>query len=177
MRDDCWVAAEAYIALFTVLLLSDLTTAIMAGVATEITHIFTKASLIIGGYGVMDGLILIPLEAAIAALITVVAVRHLDVLKIVFKNALVDIGLSVLIFTGVLLGLRLIPYNLAGPIFGAAITLFATGLYSVTNYLSTTTTLSHELDVECGSDDCRSGRISAALRTPAKMLPRMPMPS
>jgi len=167
-RDDCWVAAEAYIALFTVLLLSDLTTAIMAGVATEITHIFTKASLIIGGYGVMDGLILIPTEAAIAALITVVAVRHLDILKVVFKNALVDIGLSVLLFTGVLLGLRLIPYNLAGPVFGAAITLFATGLYSVTNYLSTTTTLSHELDVECRSDDCSKGRIIIRIKNTGK---------
>jgi hypothetical protein len=44
-----WVAAEAYIALFTALLLSDLTTAVMARVATEITHLFTKALLIIGG--------------------------------------------------------------------------------------------------------------------------------
>ena len=167
-----WVAAETYIALFIPLVLSDSTTALMAGIATETVHLFTKASLVIGGYGIMDGLILIPLEAAIAALITVVAVRHLDVLKIVFKNALVDIGLSVLIFTGVLLGLRLIPYNLAGPIFGATITLFATGLYSVTNYLSTTTTLSHELDVECGSDDCRSGRISALVRNEGKVVVR-----
>jgi hypothetical protein len=46
---DYWVAAEAYIALFTVLLLSDLTTAVMAGVATETVHLFTKASLVIGG--------------------------------------------------------------------------------------------------------------------------------
>ncbi|PLC68417.1 hypothetical protein B7L70_03365 [Vulcanisaeta sp. EB80] len=88
----------------------------------------------------------------------------MNILKVVFKNALVNIGLSVLLFTGVLLGLRIIPYNLAGPVFGAAITLFATGLYSVTNYLSTTTTLSHEFDVECGGDDCRSGRISALVR-------------
>jgi hypothetical protein len=72
-----WVAAEAYIALFTVLLLSDLTTAIMAGIATETMHLFTKASLVIGGYGVMDGLILIPTEAAIAALITTAMIRRL----------------------------------------------------------------------------------------------------
>jgi hypothetical protein len=85
-RDDYWVAAEAYVALFIPLALSDSATAVMAGVATEITHLFTKASLIIGGYGVTDGLVLIPIEAAIAALITVVAVRHLDALKEVFKR-------------------------------------------------------------------------------------------
>jgi hypothetical protein len=96
----------------------------------------------------------------------------MNILKVVFKNALVDIGLSVLIFTGVLLGLRIIPYNLAGPVFGAAITLFATGLYSVTNYLSTTTTLSHELDIECWSDDCRSGRISALVRNEGRVVVR-----
>ena len=114
-KGDYWVTAEAYIALFTALLLSDLTTAIMAGVATEAVHLYTKATFVIGGYGATDGLVLIPTETAIAALITVVAVRHLDVLKVVFKNALVDIGLSVLLFTGVLLGLKIIPYNLAGP--------------------------------------------------------------
>jgi len=73
---DYWVAAEAYIALFIPLVLSDSTTALMAGVATETVHLLTRASLVIGGYGAMDGLILIPLEAAIAALITVVAVRR-----------------------------------------------------------------------------------------------------
>jgi Kef-type K+ transport system membrane component KefB len=83
---DYWVAAEAYVALFISLALSDSTTAVMAGVTTEIAHLFTKASLVIGGYGVMDGLVLIPIEAAIAALITVVAVRHLDALKVVFKR-------------------------------------------------------------------------------------------
>jgi len=83
---DYWVAAEAYVTLFTPLALSDSTTAVMAGVTTEIAHILTKASLIIGGYGAMDGLVLIPIEAAIAALITVVAVRHLDALKVVFKR-------------------------------------------------------------------------------------------
>jgi hypothetical protein len=85
-KRDYWVAAEAYIALFIPLILSDTATAIMAGVAAEVVHLFTKASLIIGGYGATDGLVLIPLEAAIAALITVVAVRHLDALKVVFKR-------------------------------------------------------------------------------------------
>jgi hypothetical protein len=81
-----WVAAEAHIALFIPLALSDSTTATMAGVATEITHLFTKASLIIGGYGATDGLVLIPIEAAIAALIAVVAVRHLDAFRMVFER-------------------------------------------------------------------------------------------
>jgi len=85
-RDDYWVAAEAYVTLFTPLALSDSTTAVMAGVAAEIAHILAKSSLVIGGYGVTDGLVLIPIEAAIAALITVVAVRHLDALKVVFKR-------------------------------------------------------------------------------------------
>jgi len=96
----------------------------------------------------------------------------MNILKVVFKNALVDVGLFTLLITGVLLDLRIIPYNLAGPIFGAAITLFATGLYSVTNYLSTTTTLSHELDVECWSDDCRSGRISAIIKNEGRVVVR-----
>jgi hypothetical protein len=75
-RDDYWVAAEAYIALFIPLALSDSTTAVMAGMAAEIAHILTKASLIIGGYGVMDRLVLIPIEAAIAALITIAMIRR-----------------------------------------------------------------------------------------------------
>jgi hypothetical protein len=75
-KGDYWVAAEAYVALFTPLVLSDSTTAVMAGVATEITHLFTKASLIIGGYGATDGLVLIPTEAAIAALITTAMTRR-----------------------------------------------------------------------------------------------------
>jgi hypothetical protein len=72
-----WVAAEAYVALFIPLALSDSTTALMAGVAAEITHLFTKASLVIGGYGAMDGLVLIPTEAATAALITTAMARKL----------------------------------------------------------------------------------------------------
>jgi len=76
-RDDYWVAAEAYIALFIPLALSDSTTALMAGVATEAVHLFTKASLVIGGYGAMDGLILIPTEAAMAVLITIAMIRRL----------------------------------------------------------------------------------------------------
>jgi hypothetical protein len=72
-----WVAAEAYIALFIPLILSDSATALMAGTAAEVVHLFTKASLIIGGYGAMDGLVLIPTEAAIAVLITTAMIRRL----------------------------------------------------------------------------------------------------
>ena len=72
-----WVAAEAYIALFISLILSDSITALMAGIATETMHLFTKASLVIGGYGIMDGLVLIPTEPAIAVLITIAMIRRL----------------------------------------------------------------------------------------------------
>ena len=74
---DYWVAAEAYIALFIPLALSDTATALMAGIAAEIAHILTKASLVIGGYGATDGLVLIPTESAIAALITTAMIRRL----------------------------------------------------------------------------------------------------
>jgi len=71
-----WVAAEAYVTLFTSLLIPDLATALMAGVATEAVHLFTKATFVIGGYGAMDGLVLIPTEAATAALITTAIARR-----------------------------------------------------------------------------------------------------
>jgi hypothetical protein len=74
---DYWVAAEVYITLFIPLILSDLATALMAGVATEAMHLFTKASFVIGGYGIMDGLVLIPTESAIAVLITIAMIRRL----------------------------------------------------------------------------------------------------
>jgi hypothetical protein len=72
-----WVAAEAYVALFIPLILSDSATALMAGIATETMHLYTKASLVIGGYGIMDGLVLIPTESAIAVLITIAMIRRL----------------------------------------------------------------------------------------------------
>jgi hypothetical protein len=75
-RGNYWVAAEAYVTLFTSLLIPDLATAIMAGVATEIAQLFTKASFVIGGYGATDGLVLIPTEAAIAALITTAMIKR-----------------------------------------------------------------------------------------------------
>ena len=92
--------------------------------------------------------------------------------KYVIKHPLVYSGAFVLIITITLLLLRIIPYTVAGPILGTAITLIATGLYSAMNYLSTTTTLSHELDGECWSDDCRSGRISALVKNEGKVVVR-----
>jgi len=71
-----WVAAEAYITLFTSLLIPDLATALMAGIATETVHLFTKASFVIGGYGIMDGLVLIPIEAITVAIITTVIIKQ-----------------------------------------------------------------------------------------------------
>jgi hypothetical protein len=67
---DYLVAAEAYITLFILLILSDLTTALMTGVAIEVVHLLIKTSLVIGGYGITDGLVLIPTEIATATLIT-----------------------------------------------------------------------------------------------------------
>jgi hypothetical protein len=58
------------------LALSDLITALMAGVATEAVHLFTEALLVIGGYGVMDEFVLIPIEAAMATLITVTLITY-----------------------------------------------------------------------------------------------------
>jgi hypothetical protein len=89
---------------------------------------------------------------------------RLSNVKYVFRHPLVYSGAFVLIITITLLWLKIIPYTVAGPILGTAITLFATGLYSAMNYLSSTTTLSHVLDIECWSGDCRSGRISALVR-------------
>ena len=97
---------------------------------------------------------------------------RLSDVKYVIKHPLVYSGVFVLIIAIALLRLRIIPYTVAGPIFGTAITLIATGLYSAMNYLSSTTTLSHELDVECGGDDCRSGRISALVRNEGRVVVR-----
>jgi len=84
--------------------------------------------------------------------------------KYLIKHPLVLIGVITLVIIITPLWLRIIPYTVAGPILGTAITLFATGLYSAMNYLSSTTMLNYEIDVECWSGDCRSGRISALVR-------------
>jgi len=55
-------------------------------------------------------------------------------------------------------------YTIMGPVLGSAVTLFAIGLSDLAQYYSSTTTLDHELDVECWSGDCRSGRISALIK-------------
>ena len=88
--------------------------------------------------------------------------------KYVIKHPLVYSGVFVLIITIVPLWLRIIPYTVAGPILGTAITLIATGLHSAMNYLSTTTTLDYELDVECRSGDCSKGRIIIRVKNTGK---------
>jgi len=88
--------------------------------------------------------------------------------KYVIKHPLVYSGAFVLIITTALLCLRIIPYTVAGPILGTAITLIATGLNNVTNYLLSTTTLSHELDVECRSDDCSKGQVIIRVKNTGK---------
>ena len=92
--------------------------------------------------------------------------------KYVIKHPLVYSGAFVLIITIVLLLLRIIPYTVAGPILGTGLSILTTGLYSATNYLSSTTTLSHELDDECWGDDCRSGRISALVENRGRVVVR-----
>jgi hypothetical protein len=54
----------------------------MIGVTAEFTHILIilerakGASFTIGGHGLLDILLLVPIESAIAALITTVMIRH-----------------------------------------------------------------------------------------------------
>gem|GEM_PF-746904 len=63
-------------------------------------------------------------------------------------------------------------YTILGPILGAAVTLLAIGLSDIAKYYSSTTTLSHELDVECWSDDCSNGRISALIENKGRVIVR-----
>jgi len=63
-------------------------------------------------------------------------------------------------------------YTILGPVLGSALTLLTIGVSDLAKYYSSTTTLSHELDVECWSDDCRSGRISALVRNEGRVVVR-----
>jgi hypothetical protein len=77
------------------------------------------------------------------------------------------IGAIAIIVIPLLLFKRVVPqnyYTILGPVLGSALTLLTIGASDLAKYYSSTTTLSHELDVERGSDDCRSGRISALVR-------------
>jgi hypothetical protein len=74
-----------------------------------------------------------------------------------------------------LFGIKITPqnyYTILGPVLGSAVTLLAIGLSDIAKYYSSTTTLSHELDVECGGDDCRSGRISALIENRGRVVVR-----
>jgi hypothetical protein len=63
------LAGRAFVTIFTALLITDVTTAIMGYVSTCWLHLYTEATLIIGGFGVLDGLVVIPIESAIAVLV------------------------------------------------------------------------------------------------------------
>jgi hypothetical protein len=63
------LALRAFITIFTALLITDVTTAIMGYVSTCWLHLYTTATLIIGGFGILDGLVVIPIESAIAVLV------------------------------------------------------------------------------------------------------------
>jgi len=105
--------------------------------------------------GLPRGPVIMILLAVIAPIITIPIISHL---------------LS-------LFGIKITPqsyYTILGPVLGSAVTLLAIGLSDIAKYYSSTTTLSHELDVECGSDDCRSGRISALVENRVGLLLGMP---
>ena len=63
------LAGRAFVTIFTALLITDITTAIMGYVSTCWLHLYTEATLIIGGFGLADGLVVIPTESAIAVLV------------------------------------------------------------------------------------------------------------
>jgi len=63
------LAGRAFVTIFTALLITDITTAIMGYVSTCWLHLYTEATLVIGGFGLLDGLVVIPLESAIAVLV------------------------------------------------------------------------------------------------------------
>jgi len=63
------LAGRAFVTIFTALLITDITTAIMGYVSTCWLHLYISATLIIGGYGILDGLVVIPIESAIAILV------------------------------------------------------------------------------------------------------------
>jgi len=63
------LAGRAFVTIFTALLITDITTAVMGYVSTCWLRLYISATLIIGGYGILDGLVVIPLESAIAVLV------------------------------------------------------------------------------------------------------------
>jgi hypothetical protein len=63
------LASKAFVTIFTALFITDVATAIMGYVSTCWLHLYTTATLIIGGFGILDGLVVIPLESAIAVLV------------------------------------------------------------------------------------------------------------
>ena len=86
-----------------------------------------------------------------------------------------SIGAIAIIIIPLLLFKRVVPqnyYTILGPVLGSAVTLLAIGLSDIAKYYSSTTTLSHELDVECGSYDCRRGRISAIIKNEGRVVVR-----
>jgi len=86
-----------------------------------------------------------------------------------------SIGAIAIIVIPLLLFKRVVPqnyYTILGPILGSALTLLTIGASDLAKYYSSTTTLNHELGVECWSDDCRSGRISALVKNEGKVVVR-----
>jgi hypothetical protein len=74
-----------------------------------------------------------------------------------------------------LFGIKITPqnyYTILGPVLGSALTLLTIGASDLAKYCSSTTTLNYELDVECWSDDCRNGRVSALIENRGRVVVR-----
>jgi hypothetical protein len=63
------LAGRAFVTVFTALLITDITTAIIGYVSTCWLHLYIEATLVIGGFGILDGLVVIPIESVIAVLV------------------------------------------------------------------------------------------------------------
>jgi hypothetical protein len=113
-------------------------------VITMIFHISVKY--VIGAYGFLDDMLWIP----VLYIITIELISHKDILK---HHGMIMIytALFTVIFTYYLI-LPKVP-QIAGPIFGAAISVFAIGLSEVGRYLSSTAPLDYELHARKISND------------------------
>jgi hypothetical protein len=108
-------------------------------VTTTILHISVKY--IIGAYGLLDNMLWVPT----LCIITIELIIHKNILKH-HGMIMIYVALLTVTFTYYLI-LPKTP-QVAGPIFGAAVSVFAIGLSEVGRYLSSTAILDYELHAE-----------------------------
>jgi hypothetical protein len=113
-------------------------------VTTTILHISVKY--IIGAYGLLDNMLWVPT----LYIITIELIIHKNILK---HHGMIMIYAA--LFTVILTYYLILPKTpqVAGPIFGAAVSVFAIGLSEVGKYLSSTVILDYELHAEKISDN------------------------